>query len=66
MNLLRLGETFLVSVKNTDVVENCGDIGMIWPERAFIKLKRARVLGFGLSCSPDFAEGKRDVVQNGT
>ena len=47
MRFLSLGVTLLVRVKNSEVIQNRSDIGVLRPELFFVNLKRVQIIRFG-------------------
>src|SRR5438132_7487228 len=63
MNLFRFGKTLLVCIKDAEIVQHRGDIGMFRPELRFVNLEGAQVVWFSRRGAAGFAAAKSNIVQ---
>ena len=65
MNLLRLGKTPLVCIKDAEIIQDRSDIGMFRAKLAFVNLKSTEVVWFSGGAAAGFAAHKSNIVQQG-
>src|SRR5215216_2489053 len=63
MNLFRFGKTLLACIKDAEIVQHRGDIGMFLSELRFVNLEGAQVVWFSGPGAAGFAADKSNVVQ---
>src|SRR5207247_11029430 len=63
MNLFCFGKTLFVCVKDAEIVQHRGDIGMFRPELRFVNLESAQVVWFSRGGAAGFASDKSNIVQ---
>ena len=65
MNLFRFGKTLLVCIKDAEIIQHRGDIGMFRPELGFVDLESTEIVWFSCGAAAGFAAHKSNIVQQG-